>query len=154
MTTSSYAISAYQAAILTTPPLQRVVMLYDGVLRAIASARAAAERQDYETQFNDVMKAARIINGLNSCLDMEQGGQVAQNLRDMYQSLVTALLSSVGRPTGAEALRRLSQAVLLTRDAWAEIAGSSVVEAPQSDAAAFAFTGPSAPEQAHQAIAV
>lgn len=154
MTTSSYAISAYQSAILTTPPLQRVVMLYDGILRAIASARTAAERRDYEAQFNDVMKAARIINGLNSCLDMEQGGQVAQNLRDMYQSLVTALLSSVGRPTGAEALRRLSDAVMLTRDAWVEIAGPSVAEAPGQEDAAFAFTGSNIPEAAHQAIAV
>ena len=122
---SSYAISAYQAAILTTPPLQGVVMLYDGVLRAIAAAQAAATRMDYEAQFNEVMKAARILNGLNACLDLEQGGQVAHGLREMYQALVKALLSSVGRPTGAEALRRLADAVTLTRDAWAEIAGMS-----------------------------
>ena len=137
MTYSSYAISAYQAAILTTPPLQGVVLLYDGVLRAIGNATTAAERKDFETQFNEVMKAARILNGLNACLDIDQGGQVAQNLREMYQALVKALLSSVGRPTGARALRRLAEAVTLTRDAWAEIAGM----APRQGA-----TTPSAPE--------
>jgi len=113
--------AAYQTAILTTPPLERVVLLYDGVLIRVASAAAAARRKDYEMQFNEVMRAAKI--GLNRYLDMEAGGKVARSLRDMYQAVAKALLSSVGRSTGAEALDKVGAAVRVTRNAWAEIAG-------------------------------
>ena len=117
------AISAYRAAIRTTPPLRAVVLLYDEVIRRTARAAAAARRRDFEAQYNEVMYAARILNGLNGCLDMDQGGKVAVSLREMYQAVTTALLGSVGRPYGAEACDRLVEAVKVTRDAWADVAG-------------------------------
>ena len=120
------AAAAYQTAIMTTPPLKRVVLLYDGILIRIASAAAAARRKDYEMQFNEVMRAAKIVNGLNRYLDMEAGGKVARSLREMYQAVAKALLSSVGRSTGAEALDKVGAAVRVTRNAWAEIAGLPV----------------------------
>ena len=120
----AYSISAYQAAKRTAPPLKAVVLLYDEILKRISLA-AAARRKDFETQFNEVMYAAKIINGLDGCLDMERGGKVAVSLREMYKAVVTALLGSVGRKTGAQACDRLCEAVRLTRDAWAEVAGLS-----------------------------
>jgi flagellar protein FliS len=126
MNHQAYAFSAYNAALLTTPPLTAVVMLYDGVLLRIANATVAAKRQDYEVQFNEAMKAATILNSLDRYLDMERGGRVAISLREMYQAVVKALLSSVGRSTGDIALERIGAAVRLTRDAWAEIAGMPI----------------------------
>jgi flagellar protein FliS len=123
MNQSAYAISAYQAAIRTTPPLKAIVLLYDKALTCIACAAAAASRGDYQTQFDEVRKAVKIFNGLNNCLDMEQGGRVAASLREMYLAVVKALYSSVGYSTGEDALRRVASAVRVTRDAWAEISG-------------------------------
>jgi flagellar secretion chaperone FliS len=123
MNRPSPQIAAYQTAIRTTSPLNAVVMLYDGVLVRTAAAAAAARRKDYETQFNEVMRAAKIINGLNAYLDMDAGGKVAVSLREMYQAVAGALLSSVGRSTGAEALDKIGAAVRMTRNAWADIAG-------------------------------
>ena len=121
----AYSISAYQAAKRTAPPLTAVVMLYDEILKRIALAAAAARAKDYETQFNEAMYAAKIINGLDACLDMDRGGTVAMSLREMYKAVVHALLGTVGRKSGAQACDRLGEAVRLTRDAWAEIAGMS-----------------------------
>lgn len=121
----AYSISAYQTAKRAVPPLKGIVLLYDEILKRVSLAAAAARRKDYETQFNEVMYAAKIINGLDGCLDMERGGQVAASLREMYKAVVKALLGSVGRKTGAQACDRLCEAVRLTRDAWAEIAGLS-----------------------------
>lgn len=119
-----YAISAYQAAQLTTPPLKVVVMLYDGILVRIARAAESARQGDFQKQFEAVMSAARIIDGLNRHLDMERGGQVAKGLRETYESVARALFRSVGREAGAEACERLAVAVRELRDAWAEIAGA------------------------------
>jgi len=99
-------MNAYQAAVMTTPPLKAVVMLYDRILYHIANAAAAARRKDFETQFNDVMRAARIVNALNRHLDMEKGGKVAVSLREMYKAVSRALLSSVQRHAGAPAPSR------------------------------------------------
>ncbi len=125
MNQSRYAINAYQTAQRTLPPLKVVVMLYDGILIRISRAADAARRGDYQKQFEYVMSATRIIDGLNRHLDMEAGGQVAVNLRDTYESVARCLFRSVGKETAAEACDRLMIAVRELRDAWAEIAGVS-----------------------------
>lgn len=134
MNQTRYAISAYQAAQLTVPPLKVVVMLYDGILARIARAGDAARRGDSQAQFEAVMSAARIIDALNRHLDMERGGQVAVGLRDTYESVARALFRTVGREAGAEACDRLMVAVRELRDAWAEIAGEQQQPGQQQDA--------------------
>lgn len=130
MNQSRYAINAYQTAQRTLPPLKVVVMLYDGILLRISRAADAARRGDYQKQFEYVMSATRIIDGLNRHLDMERGGQVAINLRDTYESVARCLFRSVGKETAAEACDRLVIAVRELRDAWAEIAGVGTAEQP------------------------
>ncbi len=142
MSQSKYAISAYQAAQRTLPPLKVVVMLYDGILVRITKAADSARKGDYQKQFEYVMSAARIIDGLNRHLDMERGGQVAQNLRETYEAVARCLFRSVGKESAAEACDRLVIAVRELRDAWAEIAGvSSSVDQQQEAARIFTPMG-------------
>ena len=68
----------------TEPSPVAVVQLYDTILLHISRAADAARRGDFQKQFDEVMNATRIIDGLNRHLDMDVGGQVALNLRDMY----------------------------------------------------------------------
>jgi flagellin-specific chaperone FliS len=49
MSQTRYAISAYQAAQLTIPPLKVVVMLYDGILIRIARAAESARQGDFKS---------------------------------------------------------------------------------------------------------
>jgi flagellar protein FliS len=130
MTRTSYALSAYQAARRTVPPLQAVVMLYDTVLLRVGKAAAAARARDWETQFKEVLRAAEIFNGLAMILDHEQGGAVARSLREMYETTCRALLSSVGRKSGAACLERIAAAVRPMRNAWAEVAATAGAPEP------------------------
>jgi flagellar protein FliS len=100
-----------------------VVQLYDTILLHVSRASEAARKGDFQGQFDEVMNATRIVDGLNRCLDMAQGGQVALNLRDMYETVSRALLRSVGKPSAEEACDKLMAAVRDTRNAWAEISG-------------------------------
>jgi flagellar protein FliS len=104
-----------------------MVKLFDLVLLHVGSAGAAAARGDFTAQFDEVMAATRIIDGLNRHLDMEQGGQVALNMRDMYQAISRALLRSVGKPQAVEVSSRLLSGLRDTRNAWAEISGMPLV---------------------------
>ena len=98
-------------------------MLYDNALVRTTVAAEAARRGDYESQFRELLRAAEILNGLNLCLDTRRGGKVAKALRDMYEAVCQAMMSSVGRKTGARCCERIAVAIRQTRDAWAEIAG-------------------------------
>ena len=104
-----------------------VVQLYDTILLHVSRAGSAARKGDYQTQFDEVMKATRIVDGLNRHLDMEQGGQVALNLRDMYQAVSRTLLRSVGKDSAGDACDRLMEGLKGTRNAWAEISGMKLI---------------------------
>jgi flagellar biosynthetic protein FliS len=75
-----------------------VVQLYDTILLHIGRASDAARDGNFQIQFDEVMSATRIVDGLNRALDMAGGGQVAVNLREMYEAVSRALLRSVGKP--------------------------------------------------------
>jgi flagellar protein FliS len=107
----------------TEPSPVAVVQLYDTILLHIGRAADAARNGDFQKQFDEVMNATRIVDGLNRHLDMEAGGQVALNLRDMYQAVSKALLRSVGKTDAGDACDRLTEGLRATRDAWAEISG-------------------------------
>jgi flagellar protein FliS len=121
--TPRHAISAYQTAIQTTPPLQAVVLLYDGILVRIHNAAAAAASGDYGEQFNQVLRANDILRGLLAALDKDKGGALAERLAETYLANMVALMNSVGRPNAAECLRRIAEGLGELRNAWSEIAG-------------------------------
>jgi flagellar protein FliS len=100
-----------------------VVKLYDTILLHVSRAATAARKGNFQGQFDEVMNATRIIDGLNRHLDMEKGGQVAANLRDMYQSVSRALLRSVGKDDAGVICEKLIDGLRDTRNAWAEICG-------------------------------
>ena len=77
--------NTYQETAVSTQSRGRlIVMLYDGAIRFLRQAIADIERCDYAAKGMHISKAQDIIFELNSVLDMEQGGQIAQNLRGLY----------------------------------------------------------------------
>ncbi len=123
MNAQTYAISAYRSAQSTVAPLRAVVLLYDGVLVHIRNASQAFRAKDYETHFNEIMRAADILLALNAALDMKRGGSVAVSLRAFYETTIKALISSASRKSALECAERIERGVRTMRDAWAEIAG-------------------------------
>jgi len=106
-----------------TPDSVAVVQLYDTILLHVSRAAKAARQGEFQVQFDEVMSATRIVDGLNRHLDMAQGGQVAINLREMYQAVSRALLRSVGKEDAGEACDKLIAGLRDTRNAWASISG-------------------------------
>lgn len=76
---------AYQeTAVLTQSRGRLIVMLYDGAIRFLRQACDDLERRDYAAKGIHIRKALDIIYELNTVLDLEQGGQIAENLRALY----------------------------------------------------------------------
>ena len=75
-----------------------VSLLYEGVLNAIATARGAMARGDVLGKCNAISKAIRILEeGLSTALDKVDGGELAQNLGNLYEYCVRNLVLANSR---------------------------------------------------------
>jgi flagellar protein FliS len=81
----------------SSQPLELVVMMYDAALRFTATAREAMIKGDIPTRRTAISKAMAIINELQSSLDMQQGGPIAEELDRLYTWITTCLLDAVSR---------------------------------------------------------
>jgi len=78
-------IGAYQQTAIGTQSKGRlIVMLYDGAIKFMKLAIQELEAGDHAAKGQYINRAQDIINELNAVLDMDAGGEVAQNLRKLY----------------------------------------------------------------------
>jgi flagellar protein FliS len=68
----------------TAAPGELVLMLYRGALRFLTSAIEAIEQRDVPAAHNNLVKTQAIISELRNTLDVERGGDVAENLERLY----------------------------------------------------------------------
>jgi len=59
-------------------------MLMEGALGKIATAKGNMERGNIQAKGDQIGSAISILEGLRTSLDMEKGGEIAQNLDDLY----------------------------------------------------------------------
>ena len=82
----------------TAPPGRLVLMLFDGAIKFLERAKLGFDIGDpvemTETVHNNITRAQDIINELNGTLNMDQGGEVAVVLRDLYVYLDNRLFES------------------------------------------------------------
>lgn len=85
MSYNSRANKAYtESAVLSASPQQLVVMLYDGAIRFLNQGSAAMQSGNSEIARSRIFRADDIISELNNTLNMEEGGEIAEQLRSIY----------------------------------------------------------------------
>jgi len=81
----------------TASPEKLLILLYDGAIQFLNKAKIAIENNDIEQIHNNLIGCQNIILEFMSTLDMKQGGDLAQNLYNLYDyyynTLVTANLN-------------------------------------------------------------
>jgi flagellar secretion chaperone FliS len=112
-------------AVLGASPAQLVVMLYDGALRFIEGGRIAMRAKDLPRQNEALQRAQKIVVELLSTLDREQGGEIASNLASLYTFVLDKLMEA-NVYDRESALDEAVGPILELRDAWAQIASTSV----------------------------
>lgn len=103
-------------AVETATPLMLIIMLYDEAIKmcSLAIKDMGVSR---ESVHNKLIKAQKIVTELTVSLNMEQGGEVAQNLKSIYIYLHMRLVeANIENDKGKteEALRILKD----LREAW------------------------------------
>lgn len=110
-----------QQAILTAPPEQLVVMLYDGALRFLHQAAVAMRDGKRAIADEKQRRAEAVIDHLLATLDMS-AGQIAQNLEGIYVFCKRLMLEAwlERDPRKLDNVHRLLSDL---RESWAQIAG-------------------------------
>ena len=115
--------SAYkESAVLTAPPEQLVLMLYDGIHRFLFQATVAMRGGDYVMTNTKLQRAEAIIDELNATLDMSQG-EVSERLRALYNFCKRHLLQARVKRS-PEMIEEAAKLLDTVGDAWRQIAGS------------------------------
>lgn len=111
-----------QVATRTASPGQLVLMLYEGAIRFLERAQAGFQLEDpveYNTTINNnILRAQDIIRELDFSLNVAEGGELALQLRRLYDYFDRVLLEANLRkdPRGiGEVIERIG----VLRDAWA-----------------------------------
>ncbi len=116
----SYHVVATQ----TASPGHLILMLFDGALRFLEQAKLGFNESDpaimNEAIHNNIQRAQAIINELNCSLNLQDGGELAQTLRRLYEYFDHRLFEANlhKEQTGInEVITRIST----LRDAWAQM---------------------------------
>ncbi len=89
-----YGQSAIASELDYASPHRIIQMLMEGVLAKVAAAKGCIARQDVTEKGKQIIWAIDIINGLRESLDMDKGGEVAQNLDALYDYMLRKLLEA------------------------------------------------------------
>ena len=82
---SAYKRVSIQTSVEGASPHGLISLLFDALLQALHTARRVLAQGDIEAKGREIGKAIRILEeGLKAGLDDERGGEVAVNLRGVY----------------------------------------------------------------------
>ena len=90
---NAYAKVGVESGILAASPHQRIVMLFDSYQASIRIARLHMQAGHIAEKGKAITKAINIVSqGLRASLDLEQGGDIAVQLDQLYDYVVRVLL--------------------------------------------------------------
>jgi flagellar secretion chaperone FliS len=110
-----------QTQVQSRTPLELVVMLYDGALKFLHQAREAIERGDIAARRDASSRAITIISELQSTLNMERGGEIAERLDELY-IYVNGRIIAAAAENSVVPIDDATRVLNVLRDSWVTIA--------------------------------
>lgn len=118
---NAYAKVGIESGVAAADPHKLILMLYQGALLAIASAKNQMQHKEVAAKGASISKAIMIIDdGLQSCLDKKAGGEVAQNLAALYDYMKQRLMLA-NLQNDASILDEVSRLLSELKGAWEAI---------------------------------
>jgi len=104
-------------------PVRLVIMLYEKAINCLENALELRDTEDFDMQrskYEEMGRALEIISVLDATLDMERGGEIAKNLREIYLSLMDELTYQMLKED-KERLERVIKILKNLKSAWEEV---------------------------------
>jgi flagellar protein FliS len=86
------SLSAYRTAdTLGSSPIELILKVYDGAISELESVSKSYQSQDAESGYRHLQKCRKFVTHLYTTLDLNAGGEVAQNLGRLYAFILGQL---------------------------------------------------------------
>ncbi|KAF0178038.1 MAG: flagellar biosynthetic protein FliS [Nitrospirae bacterium] len=108
----------------TTDPLELVILLYDGAIESLEKAAVAAAGGQIALKLRFADKAIAIIDELLNSLNPEVGGEVAENLMNLYLYMMREITLANAR-NDADRMQQVSSLLRQLRESWVSIRGTA-----------------------------
>ena len=97
--------------------VELIQMLFDGLLESLAATKGHIQNGAIVEKGKSIARASRIVIGLQGALDFERGGDLANNLNELY-GYVTRRLLHVNARNDLDALEEIFGLMNEIRSAW------------------------------------
>ncbi|MCI4459017.1 MAG: flagellar export chaperone FliS [Thermocrinis sp.] len=104
-------------------PVRLIIMLYEKAINCLENALEIGDTKDFDMQrskYEEMGRALEIISVLDAILDMEKGGEIAKNLREIYRSLMDELTYQMLKEN-KERLEKVIKILKNLKSAWEEV---------------------------------
>lgn len=121
-----HGAKAYQevnvsSAVNSASPVRLIVLLYEGAMGAIASAKLEMGSNNVSAKARLITRAIDIINGLRAALDPGKGGEIAESLENLYEYMVRQL-TMANLKNDPEVLDEVHRLLAELHSAWLSLA--------------------------------
>lgn len=121
---SAYKKASVEASVDLADPHQLVVLLFDALQRHLNMAKLAMQSKDIVNKCTQISNAISILEeGLRAPLDLQNGGEIAVNLDNLYAYCVTRLVTANLR-NDKDALDEVGRLIEPVADGWRQIKGN------------------------------
>ena len=101
-------------------PHRLIQMLMVGALEKIAIAKGYMERENIAEKGGHISWAISIVEGLRASLDLKAGGEIAQNLDDLYDYM-TRRLARANIENNPDILDEVASLMNSAKNAWDQV---------------------------------
>ncbi len=118
------SVSQYQKVqVMTSDGVRLIIMLYEGIINFNNCAKKAIAENDIEGRSNYLNRSLDIITELTNALNMDEGGQIAENLKRLYDFSVYAL-TNANRTNDPGSIDEVNRIFSELKAGWEGIASS------------------------------
>ena len=127
------AINAYKKdglkqAVASADPHRLTLMLMQGALDKLAYAKGCINREDLKGRSDNISKATAIFINLRDTLNVEVGGEFADNMFNLYSYMIEKL-TEINSENGIAMIDEVISLFSPIKDAWAAIPEQAKQEA-------------------------
>lgn len=124
-------INKYQNVGVATASKEMLILLaYEGAIRFLSEARMHIEKGNIAQKCERISRTMAIIEELSSSLNMEQGGEIAQNLRSLYEYMLIRL-PEANLNSDVRVLQEVSSLLQQLHEGWSEAMAKAAAPVPE-----------------------
>ena len=133
-TYSNYQNAYKKASVNTLDQNKLIIMLYDGAIKNANFAVQYMESGEIEKVHDSLIKTKNIVTELLATLNMEQGGEIAKNLKSLYSYMFSQLIEA-NMDKKSEPVLTVIDLLKELRGAWVQIKEKNKPEEKKRNAA-------------------